>query len=267
MTIEKKLYKVAMPDTQYCFRPNLFIWAKRTLFFGPLRQLDLHAMGAIAINIGLYQPFFIQTEHCGPFIPYRCAIIPAGCRHRINAHGNIMASLIIEKNSADYEQIKQQYSFDESAISAISDLELVHCLQKIHQEKPTKNEVASLLNQCIGTHGESTHKIDPRIAKAMDIIKLSPEKQYNQESLAADLGLSASRFRHLFKEHSDIPFRRYRMWRRMITAISCLHKVDSLTFAAMEGGFTDSAHFNRCFQDIFGINPSRVFKNIDRFEV
>ena len=33
----------------------------------------------------------------------------------------------------------------------------------------------------------------------------------------------------------------------------------------VEAGFTDSAHFNRCFRDTFGINPSLVFNNIDRF--
>ncbi|WP_221897184.1 helix-turn-helix domain-containing protein [Bathymodiolus japonicus methanotrophic gill symbiont] len=28
-----------------------------------------------------------------------------------------------------------------------------------------------------------------------------------------------------------------------------------LTAAAMEAGFTDSAHFNHCFQNIFGVSP------------
>jgi AraC-like DNA-binding protein len=57
------------------------------------------------------------------------------------------------------------------------------------------------------------------------------------------------------------------MWRRTLAAMSSLHKVDNLTYAAMEAGFTDSAHFNHCFQNIFGVRPSLVFRNMDRFEV
>jgi len=49
--------------------------------------------------------------------------------------------------------------------------------------------------------------------------------------------------------------------------MTTLNEVDSLTYAAMEAGFTDSAHFNRCFRDTFGVNPTLVFNNIDRFEV
>lgn len=256
MTLKKKLYKVATLDTQYCFRPNLFIWPERTLLYGPIQQLDFHAMGSIAINIGLYQPFFIQTQNSLP-TPYRCAIIPAGCRHKINAFGHIMASLIIEKNSSDYYHLKNRYQFNESTITDIFDPELTLCLQKIHTEKPTKNTIESLLNQHLQINTKTTKTLDPRIAKAMKIIQLEPDRYYSQQDLATELGLSSSRFRHLFRDHTDIPFRRYKMWRRVIAAMSSLHKVDSLTYAAMEGGFTDSAHFNHCL----------VFKNIDRFEV
>jgi AraC-like DNA-binding protein len=56
------------------------------------------------------------------------------------------------------------------------------------------------------------------------------------------------------------------MWRRVILAMATLHKIDNLTYAAMEDGFTDSAHFNRCFRDTFGVPPSLVFKNMNRFE-
>lgn len=266
MPSQKKLYKVAVPDTQYCFRPNLFIWPNRTLLFGPIQQLAAHAMGSIAINIGLYQPFFVAGND-GTLAAYRCAIIPPGCRHTIIAHGNIMASLIIEKTSADYFRIKEHFCFHELKITEIYAPELIKCLQSIYQDKPTKNEIESLLNKLLHNNGQAIQNIDPRITKAMKVIQREPEKVSCQENLATELELSASRFRHLFRQHAGIPFRRYRMWRRVISAMSHLHKEDSLTYAAIDAGFTDSAHFNRCFQDILGVNPSLFFKNIDRFEI
>ncbi|MBK8815935.1 MAG: hypothetical protein IPN42_10745 [Methylococcaceae bacterium] len=45
------------------------------------------------------------------------------------------------------------------------------------------------------------------------------------------------------------------------------HSIVHLTYANMEAGFTDSAHFNRCFRKTFRVNPLMLFRNIDRFEI
>ncbi len=76
MSFNNKLYKAAVPEVQYRFRANLFIWPNRTLFFGPLQKLEFHAMGAVTINIGLYQPFYMKTA-AGEYKAFRCAVIPA----------------------------------------------------------------------------------------------------------------------------------------------------------------------------------------------
>lgn len=265
MPTKKQLYKVATPETQYCFRPNLFMWSNLTLFFGPLHCLKFHSMGAVAINVGLYQPFILKTIN-GTSKPYRCAIIPAGCKHELNAFGNIVASLIIEKNSTAYASLKKRILFHTSKVTSIADSKLIECFQKIYEEKPTKAEIYQLLNLLLNTDNETNENVDPRINKTMKTIQLDPGNDFSQEYLASSVGLSSSRFRHLFREQSDIPYRRYRMWRRVVSAMDTLHKVDNLTYAAMEAGFTDSAHFNRCFRDTLGVNPSLVFRNMDRFE-
>ena len=266
MTTDKKLYKVAEPAPQYGFRPNLFIWPNRTLLFGPLQQLKPHSMGSIAINVGLYKPFFIKTL-AGVHIPFRCVIIPAGYQHEINACGNIVASLLIEKNSIDFMHLKQLFSAKGALPTKIFDRGLIDCFQTIYEEKPSKQEIGQMLDRLLFIDEKTSQDVDPRIDRAMKIIQSEPDNPISQEQIAASVGLSASRFRHLFREHSDIPYRRYRMWRRTLAAMSSLHKVDNLTYAAMQAGFTDSAHFSHCFQDIFGVRPSLVFKNLDRFEV
>lgn len=266
MSNNNKLYKPAIPELQYCFRPNLFMWPNRTLFFGSLQELEFHAMGAVAINVGLYQPFFMKTMN-GTYKAYRCAVIPAGCKHELNANGNIVACLNIEKNSTDFINFQKRHPFQTSIITNIIDTEWIGCFQKIYEEKPSKIEINQMINQLLNADEAANKHVDPRIASIMHTIKLDPGNDFSQEYLASSVGLSASRFRHLFREHSDIPYRRYRMWRRVVSAMDTLHRVDNLTYAAMEAGFTDSAHFNRCFRDTFGVNPSLVFRNIDRFEI
>ncbi len=265
MLIKKKLYEAATPEIQYCFRANLFMWPNLTLFFGPLQCLEFHSMGAVAINVGLYQPFILKATN-GTCETYRCSIIPAGYKHELNAFGNIVASLIIEKNSSAYASLRKHTLFHASKITNLEDSRWIECFQKIYEEKPTKAEIYKVLNFLLNTDNQMGKEVDPRIDKTMKTIRLDPGNEFSQEYLASSVGLSSSRFRHLFREQSDIPYRRYRMWRRVVSAMDTLHKVDNLTYAAMEAGFTDSAHFNRCFRDTFGVNPSLVFRSMDRFE-
>ena len=261
-----KLYKAAVPDGQYRFRANIFIWPYRTLFLGPLEQLEFHAKGAVTINVGLYQPFYMKTAG-GAYAAYRCAAIPAGCKHELYANGNVVASLMLERNSIDFKCFKEQFKLSTIAFNPCIEQQWIACFQKIYEDKPSKAGINQLINQLLGVNAGMRISDDPRGERVMQLLKLDSGLDYNQEQLASMVGLSASRFRHLFSEYADMPFRRYKMWRRLILAIEIIHRGDNLTYAAMEAGFTDSAHFNRCFRDAFGVNPSFVFKNIDRFEI
>ncbi len=264
--MKNKLYKAANAGNQYGLRTNLFMWANRTLFFGCLQKLDLHAMGTVAINVGLYQPFYLKTAN-GLYVPYRCAIIPAGYDHELQAFGNIVGCLMIEKNSADFVALKKRFPFCESSITAIHDEEWIAAFQKIYTERLSKERISQLINELLNVSAVTDSQIDARIECVMQTLRQDAETEFSQEYLANFVGLSASRFRHLFRQQAGISYSRYRIWRRIICAMAALHQVDNLTYAAMEAGFSDSAHFNRCFRATFGINPSIVFKNIDRFDV
>lgn len=215
MMNNKELYETAIPNAQYCFRPNLFLWPNRSLFLGPLQQLAFHAMGSVTINIGLYRPFFMKTLS-GAYLPYRCAIIPAGCRHELNAFGHVVASLNIEKNSTDFMHFRQCFPFSTSTITPIDDVNWIKCFQRIYEERPSKADISQWLNQLLNTDGVLQLTLDPRIDGIMKSIQLDPGNAVSQTNLAASVGLSTSRFRHLFLEQTDIPFRRYRIWRRVV---------------------------------------------------
>lgn len=265
MPINKKLYKPAIPEGQYPLRPNIFIWPDRTLIFGALQRLEVHAMGAVAINVGPYQPFYVKTGNS--VRAFRCAIIPAGCKHEIMTNGGILASLMIERHSPVFSSLSKRFPLQTASIIGVSDDEWIACFQQIYEDKPAKSKIVQMLDKLLAVSEVSEKIIDTRIGGIMEQLMLDPLADMSQETLAASVGLSTSRFRHLFAEQSTIPFRRYRMWRRVVSAMEVLYSVDNLTYAAMEAGFTDAAHFNRCFRATFGVNPSLVFKNIDRFEV
>ena len=71
-------------------------------------------------------------------------------------------------------------------------------------------------------------------------------------------GLSASRLRHLFVEQTGLPFRTYLLWLRLCRALEVAAGGASLTQAAHEAGFADSAHFSRTFRRMFGVTPAAL---------
>lgn len=82
---------------------------------------------------------------------------------------------------------------------------------------------------------------------------VKPE-QWRAGEIAADLGLSESRFLHLFRQHMEIPWRPYLLWRRLLCACNGLRTGKSATAAALDAGFSDSAHLSRTFRAYFGMS-------------
>jgi AraC family transcriptional regulator len=76
---------------------------------------------------------------------------------------------------------------------------------------------------------------------------------------AADLvGLSKQRLRHLFVEQTGLPFRTYLLWLRLMKGLEEFAAGASLTDAAHDAGFADSAHFSRTFRRMFGTTAAAL---------
>src|SRR5690606_8562992 len=97
--------------------------------------------------------------------------------------------------------------------------------------------------------------VDGRIAAAIDAIGRADEG-LSAARIAARVGLSASRFQHLFTQEVGVPFRRYRAWRRVRVAIAEVVRGSRFTAAAHAAGYADQAHFTNDFRRTFGGPPS-----------
>lgn len=76
--------------------------------------------------------------------------------------------------------------------------------------------------------------------------------------------LSPSRARHLFVAQTGLPFRAYVLWLRIQRAVQLYAAGASLTDAAHEAGFADSAHLSRTFRRTFGL-PAAALQLSSRF--
>ncbi len=121
---------------------------------------------------------------------------------------------------------------------------------------PTDGEVRDIgnriLERLLGPQ-QPEPALDPRIQRALDWLAGADEGCITVGKAASVACLSKSRFSHLFVEETGLPFRTYVLWRRLMQAVERRAAGASLTEAAHQAGFADSAHFSRTFLRMFGV--------------
>ena len=100
--------------------------------------------------------------------------------------------------------------------------------------------------------------IDPRIAAAARRIREDPATTVSSRELAAEAGLSESRFLHLFRDELGTSLRRYRIWVRLVHAGTAIAAGANMTEAAMKSGFASPSHLADRFKSTFGLSASQL---------
>lgn len=100
--------------------------------------------------------------------------------------------------------------------------------------------------------------LDPRIVKLLAWVAMRLDEAVTLRDAAIFIGLSPGRARHLFVQHTGLPFRTYLLWLRLMRAVEIYAGRASLTDAAHGAGFSDSAHLSRTFRRMFGISADSL---------
>jgi AraC-like DNA-binding protein len=76
---------------------------------------------------------------------------------------------------------------------------------------------------------------------------------------AASVGLSSSRFLHLFKAQTGVSFRAYRAWKRARHLLHFVNEDINLAHLAQDIGYPDSTHFSHSIRRFYGLQPRAIF--------
>ena len=58
--------------------------------------------------------------------------------------------------------------------------------------------------------------------KIVELMRKEPDRNFSQSELGASLGLSPSRLLHLFSDQLGVPYRRFRMWKRLMLSFEAV---------------------------------------------
>jgi AraC-like DNA-binding protein len=228
-------------------------WA---LFAGPLGRNAQHAHSTAVYLAGLYDSFRLRVAD-EAWRTCRAAVIRAGTPYEFDAGGGPLGVLYLEPNRGRADALAGLVTEGEEMRGAlVGDGDTAH-IRALFEHRSDADEVRAGADDLLAfSRRRQRRDIDPRVARAVDVLQASDELLPVDE-VAAAAGLSSSRFQHLFTAEVGVPFRRYRGWRRLRSAIRTAAGGTSLTDAAYAAGFADQAHFSRAFRAAFGAPPSR----------
>ncbi len=140
---------------------------------------------------------------------------------------------------------------------------VAHAEERALLELARSGDAAALL-RCAVPADRQLGPTDPRIGRAVRRLNTRAGVDLPAADLAVELGLSTSRFLHLFGKQTRTSVRRYRGWSRMVLAARAVASGADLTQAAAEGGFATPSHFSAAVRRMFGLTPGRLLARAGR---
>ena len=188
---------------------------------------------------------------------YLChgVVIPSGMPHNVNTYGNAALVFLYDCTT----DIAKQIQF----IRCIPE----ECCQKIVASYTNFEQACTTDKYCrfekfvltqLGFTDTTPCVRDERIISAIKYIRSVSSERLSCKTVADAVCLSQSRFSHLFKEQVGMTFAAYLIYQRIMYVYAQMFRGKTITEAALEAGFSSSAHFADVNRRVFGLSASTI---------
>ncbi len=239
----------------------IYLWDRRTFFLGRLNVQLSMSTAAATLLVSLAGPLHFSCA--GQRLSAKSVLLPAGIDVEMHEGSELIAVCYLDPFGEDFQRLRGRFRLSGSSllVDYAEEEQLLAQLQELRQTRATPEQVAAFLEQLIGQEPLPVeYRIDPRIVRTVALIKADVSSNLSAEYLAEQAGLSVPRLTQLFRETLGISMRRYRQWHRLFVTTCGVARGLSLTDAAIEAGFTDSAHLSHTFRSIIGMKPSEMLR-------
>ena len=225
------------------------------LIIGTVSDNKPHRHYAIQLTIALGNDFFVN----GNSVESGFHLQPVMQSHQISATSDV-AILLINPSTPTGEWLTHAANSSELTQCSLAIANLVRT--SISTLTPA-SEMLTDIEQCFDNYIATLAptRQEPRINQALIILAENTQVITPAHDMANRLDISTCRFLHLFKQHTQITYRRYQLWLKLMASIDQLLTTNSITDVAYYYGFSDSAHYSRTFKECFGFSP-KAFKTM-----
>jgi AraC-like DNA-binding protein len=242
-------------------RGRIVVWEGASLWvLAALRDdagTDFHTHHAIQVTLALEGGFVVRApdeSSAGPV-----TLVAADSLHMFEATG-AAAFLFVEPESPAGRVLTAR--FRANAHLAEPDpaplLPLMGALRECLAAQAPASRLIAIGRELLAAlaPAKPSKQLDSRVQTMIAFVRANLDGALTLDRAAVSACLSPSRARHLFAAEAGLPFKAYVLWERLERAVEHYAAGHSLTEAAHEAGFADSAHLSRTFRKTFGIPAS-----------
>lgn len=212
-------------------------------------KVDTHSHPAVEIIKTKKGTFSLETDF-GKYYDLTFAIIDANTNHKLITQQYEIEVLLTECNNTKLKD----FLFN----GGIETKDGVFTSKEVKNWDELQNDIYSFsANQNLKLTN------DDRVDKCIEIIE-TKNLEYKKliTSLTSKVFLSESRLSHLFTENVGISIKKYLVWNRLKQALEfLLSEETNLKEASFEASFSDQAHLSKCFKNLIGISPAKIFNS------
>ena len=242
---------------------TIYYWSCSLVLLAPSLLLDRPASPLCAtLRIACNEPYTIEVE--GKTLQTRASLVaPRAGRKRVTAVNSDIALFYIPIDMPEYAALKNKLGEQKIIDLPFDDVAtFVPTIRKAMVETLSRDAIKGLVKDVVraiaGEVDAARMPLDNRIVRARAILDDTPLNEVRLESLAEQVHLSPSRLRELFKKQTGFTIGQYARWRAVWRGALLWQRGMKFTDLALEAGFHDLAHVDRAFNEVFGMNPSKV---------
>ncbi len=244
---------------------HLYIWDNRVLYVGPGSEARHRCYGSAALVISLGGNLQIYREgHPQDTVTTRCCVTRPGLPVQLGSDGDHLLVLFLDPFLHDLKVLDEHAARHIHGIAWALDIEepLVAVARQVVSSSPPPASVLSLFARLGLNPGSRLDPacVDPRVARAVGMLRGGRTQNITTESLATAVNLSVPRVIQLFRQYLGISAGKYRQWHRLHATTLAIAQGQSFTQAAVGSGFSDLAHFSNTFHSMMGIMPTRLLR-------
>ncbi|MDM0038616.1 AraC family transcriptional regulator [Variovorax sp. J22G21] len=185
-------------------------------------------------------------------------VVPPQVPHRVQSASPLILNLLIEAESVDAARLP-------AVLQHCGPVDAPAFVQRVRDGHARL--LAASGRECFNSFDFDTlffgaalapRPFDARIREVIDRINADPAGPASAEACAAAVHLSFSRFLHLFKQETGVPFRAFRAWKRARSLLRHVREPSTLTDIALDTGYPDSTHFSHSIRQVYGLKPSDI---------
>lgn len=219
-----------------------------------------HAHFAATVLIAVEAPFALTLDGVGRR-HYDMVLLGPNVQRQLDSEGHPLVDLLIDADQPAYRYLAPHLArqpvvaLDQAAIASVRPQ--FRNLFAGTMNGADAGELVMTLLRAVTPEPPATLPWDERVIAAASFMRSQVQTSApTLEDVAAYVGLSASRLRHLFREQLGLPVRQYLLWLRLRHAMQLWAQGQTLADIAHGAGFYDQAHFTRTLRRMTDYAPS-----------